>query len=69
MRASLSVLTFSFCLSAQPVANLQHAITGAWVGTLEYRDFSEPATSTKRVKLPAWRDVETSGADLRFHYV
>jgi hypothetical protein len=69
MRASLSLLAFSFCLSAQPVADLQHALTGAWVGTLEYRDFSEPATSTKRVKLPTWLDVEVAGADLRFHDV
>jgi len=69
MHASLSLLAFSFCLSAQPVADLQHALIGAWVGTLEYRDFSEPATSTKRVKLPTWLNVDASGADLKFHYV
>ena len=69
MRVSLSLLAFSLLLSAQPVADLQHALVGTWVGTLEYRDFSEPATSTKRVKLPTWLDVEPSGGDLRFHYV
>jgi len=69
MRASLSLLAVCFCLSAQPVADLQKALTGTWVGTLEYRDFSEPATSTKRVKLPTWLDVQATGADLRFHYV
>jgi hypothetical protein len=48
---------------------VQRALVGAWVGTLEYRDFSEPAASTKRVKLPAWATVSAAGADLRFDYV
>jgi hypothetical protein len=69
MRASLSLFAFSLFLSAQPVADLQHALAGAWVGILEYRDFSEPATSTKRVKLPTWLNVDAAGADLKFHYV
>ena len=44
-----------------PVAaapDAQAAITGAllgrWTGVLEYRDYSEPATSLKRVELPTW---------------
>jgi hypothetical protein len=48
---------------------LQRALVGSWAGTLEYRDFSEPATSTKRVKLPTWLVVEPAGADLRFRYI
>jgi hypothetical protein len=48
---------------------IQQALVGAWVGTLEYRDFSEAATSAKRVKLPTWLTIERAGADLRFLYV
>jgi hypothetical protein len=51
------------------LTEIQHVLLGAWTGTLEYRDFSEPATSTKRVKLPTWLTIESSGADLRFRYV
>ena len=36
---------------------------------LEYRDYSEPPTSTKRVKLPTWLTVEADGADLKFNYI
>src|SRR5271165_2718972 len=56
-------------LSAQNLPDLQRALSGSWVGTLEYRDFSEPATSTKRVKLPTWLRIEPSGDDLRFRYI
>ena len=42
---------------------------GAWAGTLEYRDYSEPATSTKRVKLPTWLNVEPAAPDLGFRYI
>jgi len=48
---------------------LQRSLTGMWVGTLEYRDYSEPATSTKRVKLPTWLRVEAAEVGLRFRYV
>jgi len=49
---------------------LRDALVGEWVGTLEYRDYSEPATSTKRVKLPTWLKVEPAqGTDLRFRYI
>ena len=51
------------------ISELQRALVGSWAGTLEYRDFSEPAASTKRVKLPTWLSVELAGADLRFSYI
>lgn len=54
---------------ATPADDIKTALTGNWVGTLEYRDFSEPATSAKRVKLPTWLTIEPFGADLTFHYV
>ncbi|MGA2134575.1 MAG: hypothetical protein ABSH50_19990 [Bryobacteraceae bacterium] len=57
------------CLYAQSAAEIQQALTGSWVGTLEYRDFSEPGSSTKRVKLPTWLRVEPAGGDLRFRYI
>lgn len=50
-------------------AALENALAGSWVGVLEYRDFAEPATSNKRVKLPTWLTVEATGSNLRFHYV
>ena len=73
-------LVFSAGLSAQnPVQSpapesatlteLQHSLVGSWVGTLEYRDYSEPSTSTKRVKLPTWLTIQTVGTDLRFAYI
>ncbi len=51
------------------LSELQRALSGSWTGVLEYRDFSEPANSTKRVKLPTWLSIEPSGTDLRFRYV
>lgn len=36
---------------------LTAALLGRWVGVLEYRDYSEPPTSTKRVQLPAWLTI------------
>lgn len=50
------------------ISELRAALIGSWVGTLEYRDYSEPATSTKRVKLPTWLRVEPAGEDLNFRY-
>jgi len=55
--------------STAEVAQLQGVLAGSWAGTLEYRDFSEPATSTKRVKLPTWLSIELTGPGLRFHYI
>jgi hypothetical protein len=78
----LAALAFSGTLSAKNVApiptsasgssslaDLQQALTGSWVGTLEYRDYSEPAASIKRVKLPTWLTVQPAGADLLFTYI
>ncbi len=50
------------------VSDLASALKGSWAGTLEYRDFSEPAGSTKRVKLPTWLTIEPTPAGLAFHY-
>jgi hypothetical protein len=51
------------------VTELQSALVGSWVGTLEYRDYSEPATSSKRVKLPTWLSIEPSEGNLNFRYI
>jgi hypothetical protein len=69
---AVSLLAFAALtgrLQAQSIAELQQALVGSWAGTLEYRDFSEPAASTKRVKLPTWLRIESAGAGLRFSYV
>ena len=50
-------------------AALTQAILGHWTGVLEYRDYSEPATSTKRVQLPTWLYIRTQPEGLRFEYV
>ncbi len=65
---ALSALVISAQTSA-PLAGIQTALTGSWVGTLEYRDYSEPAGSTKRMKLPTWLHIEAAQANLRFLYV
>ncbi len=79
MRSLLSALPFllvsvGLCTvhaqeSPGAAADLQRALAGSWTGTLEYRDFSEPAGSTKRVKLPTWLEITVSAADLRFRYI
>lgn len=74
MRGSVLAFALLFNLFADAqaptsAANIQRALVGSWVGILEYRDFSEPANSTKRVKLPTWLTVEAAGADLRFRYI
>ena len=48
---------------------LDAALAGEWTGTLEYRDYSEPAGSTKRVKLPTWLSIAEEGGGLRFRYI
>ena len=45
------------------------AMVGKWVGVLEYRDYAEPPTSTKRVKLPTWLTVEGIEGGLQFRYI
>ena len=63
------------CLFAQaptvsPVGKeISKALLGLWAGTLEYRDYSEPPTSDKRVKLPTWLKVSEAGDDIRLDYV
>jgi hypothetical protein len=72
MRSSaVSLVISSLLVTAQtsaPLPDLRRALAGSWAGTLEYRDYSEPATSIKRVKLPTWLEIEAA-TELRFRYV
>jgi hypothetical protein len=61
--------TTAVAAAQQTSIELQQAIAGAWTGVLEYRDYSEPATSTKRVKLPTWLSVGLADSKLTFHYI
>lgn len=45
------------------------ALLGDWTGVLEYRDYSEPANSTRRVQLPTWLSIRTAPEGLFFDYV
>jgi hypothetical protein len=45
------------------VTELQSALRGDWVGVLQYRDYSEPPTSTKRVDLPTWLTISGEHSD------
>lgn len=45
------------------------ALSGEWSGYLEYRDYSEPATSTKRVQLPTWLTVSGSASPITMRYL
>jgi hypothetical protein len=56
-------------LIAAETPETHRALSGNWVGTLEYRDFSEPAGSSKRVKIPSWLTIEIAGDDLTFRYI
>jgi hypothetical protein len=56
-------------VTSQAADALQSAMVGSWVGTLAYRDYAEPATSTKRVLLPTWLTVTQVDGRLRWHYV
>lgn len=38
---------------------LNAAMVGRWTGVLQYRDYSEPPSSPKRVQLPTWLTIET----------
>jgi hypothetical protein len=66
---ALSAQTTAIAMAQQTGTELQQAIAGSWTGVLEYRDYSEPATSTKRVKLPTWLTVTSAGDKLTFHYI
>jgi hypothetical protein len=50
-------------------SDLRQALVGDWVGVLEYRDYSEPATSTKRVELPTWLSITPSADAQLWHYL
>jgi hypothetical protein len=54
---------------ARVQADLTQALTGQWTGLLEYRDYSEPATSTKRVQLPTWLTITPAGDALIEHFI
>ena len=54
--------------SPQPLFELAAALRGNWVGVLEYRDYSEPPGSTKRVDLPTWLTISGDGAQ-SWHYI
>ena len=74
MRALLLVLLPAYLIAQTPAAEqaakeIDAALVGTWAGTLEYRDYSEPPTSDKRVKLPTWLSVSHAGYNLRFDYV
>jgi len=69
IRAQNADSSRSVATASRNLTELQRALVGSWAGTLEYRDFSEPADSTKRVKLPTWLGVEIAGSDLRFSYI
>ena len=61
----LSCVVVQCGVSETPVpaqAQLRGSLLGDWVGVLEYRDYSEPVGSTKRVDLPTWLSV-TAAAD------
>jgi hypothetical protein len=76
------ILGIAGCLSAQTTPSpeaaasdtksaLRSALLGDWVGVLEYRDYSEPPTSTKREVLPTWLSIADAepGKTLKWHYV
>jgi hypothetical protein len=60
-------------LASAPPAQIQSALTqsltGDWTGVLEYRDYSEPETSTKRVQLPTWLHVAPADGTLTWYYI
>jgi hypothetical protein len=55
--------------SASFRASLTQALIRDWVGVLEYRDYSEPPTTTKRVQLPTWLHIANTASAMQWHYV
>lgn len=53
---------------SQAQADVQQAIYGDWTGILEYRDYKEPPTSTKRVQLPTWLRISPAPEGIFFDY-
>jgi hypothetical protein len=66
---ALAAQTPSTIASDQTRADLTQALTGDWTGVLEYRDYSEPPTSTKRVQLPTWLSITSARPALKWNYV
>lgn len=54
---------------APAAADIYAALVGHWTGLLEYRDYSEPPASLKRVQLPTWLTVSAAPAGLTEHFV
>lgn len=72
MRTAFVVCLFAASSLGQqpaPAADLQQALVGRWAGYLEYRDYSEPPSSIKRVQLPTWLAVMEAPGGLSLHYV
>jgi hypothetical protein len=79
VRTSVRQLTFLATLllpsvlqaqTAPPQAQVEltHALLGDWTGVLEYRDYSEPPASLKRVELPTWLTISTAPEGLYLDY-
>jgi hypothetical protein len=64
---ALAVPPSAFAQASTP-ADLYGSLRGDWVGVLEYRDYSEPVGSTKRVDLPTWLTISGDVAE-SWHYV
>lgn len=65
----LSIAAQSPIPAPQIQSELQQALLGDWTGVLDYRDYSEPVTSTKRVQLPTWLTITISGTSQSWHYL
>jgi hypothetical protein len=64
----LPAQTTAIAVAQQTASQLRQAMSGDWTGVLEYRDYSEPANSTKRVKLATWLAVTDAADRLTFKY-
>ena len=67
MRTLILLLTLA-AASARAQSPLTAALTGRWTGILEYRDYSEPPSSTKRVQLPTWLTIVPAAQALNLQY-
>ena len=67
--ASLPAQTLAADPPSQIQADVNKALIGEWTGILEYRDYSEPDASTKRVQLPTWLTVTATDKGLMHHFV
>lgn len=73
--SALCLLTVSFVAqtpsspTTQIETDLSQALAGQWTGVLEYRDYSEPSASMKRVQLPTWLTISSVGRVLTEHFV